>query len=68
MITKAVYSNDTDYSDPKKWDVEIIGFVSGDPQDHSRRYGTLGEQPLAVCVFEDGHLEAIPLYRLQVTK
>lgn len=65
---KAIYTNNRDYGETKQWEVEIIGFVTGNPQDHSRSHGTLGEQPLAVCVFDDGRLEAIPLPRLRVSK
>ncbi|QBQ72119.1 hypothetical protein Milano_097 [Agrobacterium phage Milano] len=68
MTTKAIYTNDTDYLETKTWNVDIIGFVTGNPQDRSRQYGTLGEQPLAVCVFDDGRLEAIPFSRLKVKR
>lgn len=67
-MTKAVYTNNRDYGEERVWEVEIIGFVTGNPQDNSRRYGTLGEQPLAVCVFDDGRLEAIPFTRLRVVR
>lgn len=68
MRVRAKYTNDRDYFEPRSWNVIIIGFVSANPEDHSRRSGTLGEQPCAVCVFdeEDGRLEAIPLTRLRI--
>lgn len=65
-MLKAIYTNKTDYSETKTWEVQVVSFLVHSPQDMSRQHGTLSPQPCGVCVFEDGHMEVVPIKRLKV--
>uniref|UniRef100_A0A6M3LBX5 Uncharacterized protein n=1 Tax=viral metagenome TaxID=1070528 RepID=A0A6M3LBX5_9ZZZZ len=65
-MLKAIYTNKTDYSETKTWEVQVVSFLLHSPQDLSRQHGTLAQQPCGVCVFEDGHIEVVPVKRLKV--
>jgi hypothetical protein len=65
-MLKAIYTNKTDYSETKTWEVQVVSFLIHSPQDMSRQYGKLAQQPCGVCVFNDGHIEVVPVSRLKV--
>lgn len=65
-MLKAIYTNNKDYLEPKSWTVQVVSFLDHSPQDMSRSHGTLPQQPCGVCVFDDGHIEVVPISRLKV--